>query len=254
MKRITLMALAMATTAAGLVVLSANAQSGSTSPVTEHFYVRFGAITNGADVTATGALSLSAKDTASVTSTVVAASISVAAGATGSLSLAASMALSENELGGATSALIDSATVHAATLSLSADSLATVYATSVAVSVSVAADAGFALSVAAVGAEAHNTLTNTLEAVVRDSNATANSVSLSAADHSAVKTENIVASVGPSTSSIAYHRRPRSMPWSRMRTTPGWWRRPSAWISRRSDAWAPGDRGSTVFTATASRP
>ena len=58
-------------------------------------------------------------------------------------------------------------------------------------------------------------------------------------------------SVVPSSSSIAYQGSPSAMPWSRMRTTPGFSRRLSAWISvRMLDRCARlGER--TVFTAAA---
>ena len=130
-------------------------------------------IVGDSSVNSGGAVTISALDDATISSTVVAAVASIAAGSSGSLSLTVAVSLADNLIDNSTRALIgDSSLSAGGALDITAQASADIDVTGVAAALSVAASGG-SLSVGAsvTVAEVANTVNGSVEALIVDADA-----------------------------------------------------------------------------------
>ena len=125
-------------------------------------------IRNGSVATIDGPVKVDAKDKSLITSDIatVAAALSFSGGAAVSLTVAATIA--KNDFGGSTLASVDSSTVTASGLEVTALNEADIDALAVTIAVSVSGSGGFSMDGAGAGVEARNILSNTTEASIWD--------------------------------------------------------------------------------------
>jgi len=132
-------------------------------------------IRNDSTLDAAGSVGVNLTDTAVIDSNVIAASVSVSA-SSGSVSgsLALSVSLAENTISGSSRALIDNSEVITtgalSDVTVSALAQNQINAVSAAAAVSVAAGSSFGISLAGAGALARNITTNSVDALISDSN------------------------------------------------------------------------------------
>jgi len=174
-------------------------------------------LTGGSMVSGAAGVSLDATDKATISAGVSAASLQAAIGDMPSLSLGVNVSLAENNIGddnghNSVRAVIDNATVaQSSSLSATATSTPSIDVTSVAVGVAITGSQGVSAAISAGGANAVNSILNTVEAaILNGSNVTTTTgdVRLTATENSPAEDKNIRAEVVTATIAVAVGQNP----------------------------------------------